>query len=61
MTKRTIDPTEGLEVFINEGGSISLKQSHTYDGEHTVVIELRDVETVRQWLAELLAEATAGE
>ena len=61
MTKRAIEPTDGLEVFINEGGSISFKQSHTYDGEHTVVIELRDVETVRQWLAELYLEAAAGE
>ena len=60
MTERSIDPTEGLEAFINEGGSISLRQSHVYDGEHTVVIELRDVETVRQWLAELYLEAAVG-
>ena len=52
--ERKIYPTDGLEVFLNDAGSISLAQQNIYDDSpHVVIIELRDVETVRQWLAEL--------
>ena len=60
--ERKIYPTDGLEVFLNFAGSISLVQQNIYDDSpHVVIIELRDVETVRQWLAELLAEAREGQ
>ena len=60
--ERKIYPTDGLEVFLNDAGSISLVQQNiSDDSPHVVIIELRDVETVRQWLAELLAEAREGQ
>lgn len=61
MTDRKIPATESLEVYISEGRSIVLLQQPENDDAQVVVIQLRDVETVRQWLAELYAEATAGE
>lgn len=61
MAERIITPTEGIEAFVNKGGSITLKQNDANDELNFVVIELRDVETVRQWLAELLVEALEDE
>lgn len=62
MAKRVIPPSDGLTMFINDNGSISLVQyDPSEQRDDLVVIELREVETVRQWLAELYAEATAGE
>lgn len=57
MAERKIAPTYGIEAFINKRGAISLKQYDPYSEEDVIVqVELRDVETVRQWLAELLLE-----
>ena len=59
MAERKIPPTSGLRMFVNEGGSISIAQhDQFFQDEVVIAIELRDVETVRQWLAELLLEAT---
>lgn len=58
MDDRIIQPTDGIEAFVNKLFSITLQQYRQDCGEvNRVVIELRDVETVRQWLAELLVEA----
>lgn len=58
MAERKIEPTYGIEAFVNQRGAISLKQYNPYSEEEIIVqVELRDVETVRQWLAELALEA----
>lgn len=56
--ERKIPPTDGLEMFVNQGGSISIVQWDRIEQDTVVItVELRDVETVRQWLSELLLEA----
>lgn len=58
MADRKIPPTNGLEMFVNEAGSITMIQNDPINQDDAlIVIELRDVETVRQWLAELRIEA----
>ncbi len=60
MAKRVIPPSDGLTMFVNDNGSISLVQyDPSEQQDDLIVIELREVETVRQWLAELYIEATA--
>jgi len=45
-------------MFVNQGGSISIVQWNRIEQDTVVItVELRDVETVRQWLYELLLEA----
>ena len=57
MANRAIPPTDGIEMYLNENLSIVLMQQPVYEDKQYVVIHPKDVETVRQWLAELLAEA----
>lgn len=60
MTRYVIPPSDGLTMFINETGSISLLQyDPSEQSDDLVVIELREVETVREWLLALYNEATA--
>ena len=48
MDDRIIQPTDGIEAFVNKLFSITLQQYRQDCGEvNRVVIELRDVETVR--------------
>ena len=61
MIERVIPPTYGLEMYLNDNLDIVLRQETPYEGKQFVVINPSDVETVRQWLAELYLEATAGE
>ena len=61
MAERKIPPTDGLEVYLNDGGSIVLVQEPPNDEKQFIFIHPRDIETVRQWLAELYLEATTGE
>lgn len=58
MDKYLIPPTMGLEMYINKSGTITLKQDDfVAQDTYYVMINLGDVETVRQALADLLAEA----
>ncbi len=61
MAERTIPPTEGLEMYLNASRAIVLKQQPFNDETQIIIINPTDIETVRQWLAELYLEAIEGE
>jgi hypothetical protein len=62
MAERKIPPTNGLEMFVNQNDAITMIQNDPINQDDAlIVIQLRDVETVRQWLAELYLEAIEGE
>lgn len=38
-----IPPRDGVEVFVNQGGGVTIKQETMYDGEATISLHLDEV------------------
>lgn len=57
-----LPPTQGIKVFLNEGGSISLSQYDPYfdDEPNIVVIEAHQVDAIIGWL-QYLQDFIAGQ
>ena len=55
-----IPRVDGVEVYVNDGGRISIKQEQEFDGEQIVAITREQVETVIGFLQQAAAEYDAN-
>jgi hypothetical protein len=53
LSTRRIPPRLGIEVYENEGGTITIKQSDPMDDDHIVVVHPDDVPTLIRFLEEV--------
>jgi hypothetical protein len=58
MSDRIIKPKEGLEIFVNKGGTITIKQISALDEEMLIVVQPEDVDQVCQFLQDAREEAS---
>jgi len=58
MSDRKIEPREGIEVFVNERGTISIKQEYLDDEDTSVVVvHPDDVDRLIEFLKDTKIEA----
>ena len=56
IMERRIEPTDGLEIFANQSGTISIKQDTALGEENLVIIQPAHVDLIIKWLKEVAEE-----
>lgn len=57
MAERKIQARDGIEVFVNQGGTISIKQDNMLDDEEIVIVHPDDVDRLIEFLRDAKEEA----